>query len=165
MDAGRPLVLIAPGSGWSGKNWLPERFGAVAACLAAERKAQIAWIGGPEEATLVPAARAGDYRWFGKVSLPVLAAVLPRAQLFVGNDGGLLHFAAALGVPTVSVWGPTSPGKWGPKGPRHRQIRKTERCDGCIYWDYRETCRHDRICMKAVEVDDAQAAIRTVWER
>mgnify|MGYP000868635970 FL=1 len=163
VDVERPLALIAPGSGWSGKNWLPERFGEVAACLATERNAQIAWIGGPEEAALVPAARAGDFRWFGKVPLPVLAAVLPRARVFMGNDGGLLHFAAAQGVPTVSVWGPTSPGKWGPKGERHRQIRKTERCEGCIYWDYRATCRHDRACMKAVATADVLAAIRDVW--
>ncbi len=163
VDMDRPLVLIAPGSGWSGKNWLPERFGEVAAWLAAERKAQIAWIGGPDEAGLVPETRAGDFRWFGKVPLATLAAVLPRAQLFVGNDGGLLHFAAAQGVPTVSVWGPTSPGKWGPKGEQHRQIRKTERCEGCIYWDYRATCRHDRACMKAVATADVLAAIRDVW--
>lgn len=163
VDRERPLVLIAPGSGWSGKNWLPERFGEVAAWLATERKAQIAWIGGPPEAALVPAARASDFRWFGQVPLATLAAALPRAQLFVGNDGGLLHFAAAQGVPTVSVWGPTRPGKWGPQGPRHRQIRKAEHCAGCIYWDYRESCRHDRACMRAVATADVLAAIGEVW--
>ena len=162
VDPERPLVLIAPGSGWSGKNWLPERFGDVAAWLAAERSAQIAWIGGPDEAGLVPEARTGDFRWFGKVPLATLAAAMTRAQLFVGNDGGLLHFAAAQDVPTVSVWGPTSPGKWGPKGPRHRQIRKGERCDGCIYWDFREICRHDRACMEAVAVEDTTRAIAEV---
>lgn len=164
VDLERPLVLIAPGSGWSGKNWLPERFGEVAAWLAMERKAQVAWIGGPEEAALVPPARMRDFRWFGKVPLPVLAAAMARARLFVGNDGGLLHFAAAQDVPTVSVWGPTSPGKWGPKGERHRQIRQAERCAECIYWDYRETCRRDRVCMKAVETDDVRTAIREVWD-
>ena len=165
VDAKRPLVLIAPGSGWSGKNWLSERFGEVAAWLATERRAQIAWIGGPDEAGLVPKDRTGDYHWFGEVPLPVLAAAMPRARLFVGNDGGLLHFAAAQGVPTVSIWGPTSPGKWGPKGERHRQIRKVERCEGCVYWDFRATCRHDRACMKAVETENVLAAIRDVWEQ
>lgn len=163
VDSGCPLVLIAPGSGWSGKNWLPERFGEVAAWLATERKAQIAWIGGPDEVGLVPENRAGDFRWFGRVPLATLVAAMPRARLFVGNDGGLLHFAAAQDVPTVSVWGPTSPGKWGPRGTHHRQIRKTDRCEGCIYWDYRETCRHDRACMRAVATDHVQTAIREVW--
>jgi ADP-heptose:LPS heptosyltransferase len=163
VDVAHPLVLIAPGSGWSGKNWLPERFGEVAAWLAGAQNAQVAWIGSPAEAALVPPARAGDFRWFGHVPLPVLTAAMARARLFVGNDGGLLHFAAAQGVPTVSIWGPTSPGKWGPQGERHRQIRKTERCAGCIYWDYRESCRHDRACMKAVATADVLAAIREVW--
>ena len=107
----------------------------------------------------VPADRAIDFNWIGKTPLPLLAAVLARADLFVGNDGGLLHLAAALDVPTVSIWGPTSPGKWGPKGPIHRQSRKVERCEGCIYWDYRETCRHDHACMQAVAVQEVQAAI------
>lgn len=163
VDPRRPLVLIAPGSGWSGKNWLPERFGAVADWLAADMGCQIAWIGGKGEERLVPAARSGDFHWVGKTALPLLVAAMAQARLFVGNDGGLLHFAAALDVPTVSIWGPTSPGKWGPKGPRHRQIRKTEHCEGCIYWDYRETCRHDRACMRAVETEDVLSAIQEIW--
>ncbi len=163
VAADRPLAVIAPGSGWSGKNWLPARFAEVADWLVKEKGFQIAWVGGAGEEGLVPAPRRHDFNWVGRTSISLLAAVMERAQLFVGNDGGLLHFAAAQGVPTVSIWGPTSPGKWGPKGPRHRQIRKAERCDGCIYWDCRETCRHDRACMKAVATADVLAAVREVW--
>ena len=162
VDVSRPLALVAPGSGWCGKNWLPERFGAVAAWLAAERGFQIAWVGGADERSLVPADRGSDHVWMGRTPLTLLAAVLARANLFVGNDGGLLHFAAALEVPTVSIWGPTSPAKWGPRGAIHRQIRKVERCEGCIYWDYRERCRHDHACMKAVRIDDVRPAIDAV---
>ncbi len=162
VDPSRPLALMAPGSGWSGKNWLPERFGAVAEWLAREKGFQVAWVGGGGEQSLVPASRASDFNWAGKTPLPLLAALMERAKLFVGNDGGLLHMAAALDVPTVSVWGPTNPGKWGPKGAIHRQIRKVERCEGCIYWDYRETCRHDHACMKAVSIEEVQMAIREV---
>ena len=133
VDSARSLVLIAPGSGWSGKNWLPERFGEVAGWLAKEKNVQIGWVGGSGEQTLVPVVRASDFDWTGKTPLPLLAAVMERAHLMICNDGGLLHLAAALNVPTVSIWGPTSPGKWGPKGPLHRQIRKVERCEGCIY--------------------------------
>ena len=162
VDPARPLALIAPGSGWSGKNWLPERFGAVAAWLAQERRFQVAWIGSGEEAGLLPAELGTALNWLGQTPLPLLAAVMARAGLFVGNDGGLLHLAAALDLPTVSVWGPTSPGKWGPQGPRHRQVRKVARCEGCIYWDYRETCRHDHACMQAVAVADVLGGIRDV---
>ena len=159
VDLTRPLALFAPGSGWSGKNWLPERFGAVAEWLAAAKGFQIAWVGTPNEVALVPASRSGDWNWVGKTSLSLLAGIMARAQLFVGNDSGLLHFAAALDVPSVSIWGPTSPGKWGPKGNLHRTIRKVERCADCIYWDYRETCRHDHACMKAVEVAEVKTVL------
>lgn len=162
VDSSRRLALLAPGSGWSGKNWLPERLGEVARWLATERGFQVAWVGGAGEATLVPKTAAGDFNWVGKTELFLLAAMMERAQLFVGNDGGLLHFAAALDVPTVSVWGPTHPGKWGPQGAIHRQIRNVEHCEGCIYWDYRESCRHDRACMKAITVAEVQQAIRDV---
>ncbi|NLG36027.1 MAG: glycosyltransferase family 9 protein [Lentisphaerae bacterium] len=211
VAADRPLALIAPGSGWIGKNWLPDRFGEVAEWLSGsalgdygeldaaqgepDRAAfeqpgsagmprpteslrvgswagrtlrvsrtngfQIAWVGGSGEESLVPASRAVDFNWVGKTPLPLLAAVMERANLFLGNDSGLLHLAAALDVPTVSIWGPTSPGKWGPKGSSHCQIRKVERCEGCIYWDYRETCLHEHACMKAVEVEEVQ---RAIWD-
>lgn len=163
VDPVRPLVVIAPGSGWSGKNWFPERFGEVASWLKQAHACQVAWVGGAEERALVPGGRAADFDWTGRTSLPLLGAVMEQAKLFVGNDGGLLHLAAALGVPTVSIWGPTSPGKWGPKGAQHRQIRKVGRCEGCIYWDYREQCRHDHVCMEAVAVADVQAAIGEVF--
>ncbi len=165
VAADRPLALIAPGSGWSGKNWLPQRFAVVAQWLAMENKFQVAWVGGPGEESLVPSTCGPAFNWVGKTSLPMLAAVMERARLFIGNDGGLLHVAAALNVPTVSVWGPTHPGKWGPKGPLHRQIRKVERCEGCIYWDYRESCRHDHACMKAVGVNGVQRAILDIQRR
>lgn len=158
----RSLALIAPGSGWGGKNWFPERFGAVAEWLVAEKGFQVAWVGGPGEEPLVPKGRDRDLNWVGKMSLPFLAAMMKGARLFIGNDGGLLHLAAALDVPTVSIWGPTSPGKWGPKGPIHRHLRKVERCEGCIYWDYREICRHDHACMKAVPAGEVQNAIEEV---
>lgn len=159
VELARPLALIAPGSGWSGKNWFPERFGQVAEWVAKEKNTQIGWVGGSVEQSLVPAVRASDFIWMGKTPLPLLAAVMERTHLLICNDGGLLHLAAALDVPTISIWGPTSPGKWAPKGPAHRQIRKVERCDGCIYWDYREICRHDHACMKAVEVEDVLSGL------
>jgi len=165
VDPARPLALIAPGSGWPGKNWLPDRFAALAAWLEQEKGFQVAWVGGADEGKLVPDRSVAQFRWTGKTSLPLVAALMEHAKLFVGNDGGLLHFAAALKVPTVSIWGPTNPGKWGPKGPLHRQIRNMERCEGCIYWDYRESCQHDQACMKAVSIEEVQSMIKQILER
>jgi len=164
VNSSRSLALVAPGSGWSGKNWLPERFAAVADWLSSEKGFQIAWVGVAGERNLVPESRSADFNWAGRTSLPLLVALMEHAKLFVGNDGGLLHFAAALDVPTVSVWGPTSPEKWAPKGGIHRHIRNVDRCEGCIYWDYRESCLHDHVCMKAISVEEVQVAIDSLLE-
>ena len=162
MDGDRPLALVAPGSGWKGKNWMPERFGEVAAWLEREKGFRIAWIGGAGEESLVPAGRESDLNWVGRLPLPIVVAAMGKARLFVGNDGGLLHFAAATGLPTVSIWGPTRPEKWGPRGANHRQVRKAETCEGCVYWDYRAVCMHGGRCMRAVEVPDVAEAVEEV---
>ncbi|GEM_PF-855656 len=165
VDAARPLALIAPGSGWSGKNWLPERFAALAAWLVKEKGFQVAWVGGADEGRLVSELGSDTFDWTGKTSLPLVAAVMEKARLFVGNDGGLLHFATALDLPTVSIWGPTSSGKWGPKGELHHLIHKMERCRGCVYWDYRVCCSEGHRCMKAVSFEDVQSAVDSVLSR
>ena len=164
MDSLKPLALIAPGSGWPGKNWMPERFGELAEWLSDGKRYQVAWVGGRGEEPLVPSQRHADANWVGKTSLPLMAALMERASLFVGNDGGAMHFAAALDVPTVTAWGPTNPGKWGPKGSIHRQVRRMERCAGCVYWDWRASCRHDRACMTAIRVAEMKAAVEFVLE-
>ena len=162
VDPARPLVLLAPGSGWPGKNWLPDRFVTLADRLSIEKGFQVAWIGGEGEAPKIPLSLSNQFNWAGKTSLTLAVALMEKATVYVGNDSGLLHFAAALNVPTVSIWGPTRPGKWGPKGAIHRQIRKTEGCPGCIYWDWRESCRNDHACMKAVPVEAVFSAIGDV---
>jgi len=50
------------------------------------------------------------------LDLPLLAAVLSQCSLFIGNDSGITHLAAALGVPTIALFGPTDPYVWGPRG-------------------------------------------------
>lgn len=58
----------------------------------------------------------------GKLSLPEVAAVLARASLYVGNDSGLMHIAAATGVPTLGLFGPTPASEYGPVGPRAQAV-------------------------------------------
>lgn len=158
----KPLVLMAPGSGWSGKNWMPERFAAVSDWLKSSKNCQIAWIGGPDEENLFPITQKDDFNWISRTSLPILAGIMEKSTLFIGNDSGLLHFASALNLPTISLWGPTNPQKWGPKGSNHRKIRNYDQCHGCKYWDYRAKCLKDNLCMKAISVNDVINAIQTL---
>jgi len=155
---GAPLVAVSPGSGWPGKNWGGERFAAVAAALRSAG-ARVAWVGTAGEARLCPEGAAADWKWFGRFSLPELAAVLERCDLWIGNDGGGMHVAAAVGCPTLSLWGPTREGKWAPRGEKHRAMRGGEACAGCCYWDWRAACaKGTHACMDGLGADGVAAA-------
>ena len=159
----RPLVLISPGSGWRGKNWPGERFREVAAWLERERGVQVAWIGSAGEAALAGSDPLPGKKWFGLFSIPELAAVMGCAALWLGNDSGPMHLAAAVGCPTVSLWGPTEPGKWAPRGEKHRHIRRMERCPGCEYWNPAKRCQQEKhACMEAISVEEVEAVLADV---
>jgi ADP-heptose:LPS heptosyltransferase len=58
----------------------------------------------------------------GKLDLPEVAAVLARAAMFIGNDSGLMHLAAAAGAPTLGLFGPTPSDEYGPAGPKAQAV-------------------------------------------
>jgi heptosyltransferase-2 len=119
-------LLIALHAGVGGyaplKQWPVERFVTVARQLIAERGATILIAGGPDM-TLLGASLArqiGDKAvdLTGRTSLPVLAGLLRRCQLMVGNESGVAHLAAAVGCRTLALFGPTNADAWAPYGAR-----------------------------------------------
>ncbi len=125
-DLGEPLdVVIHPGSGSAKKNWPLNRFCAVAAHLQREGR-RVTWCLGPAELERGGIADA-LYR-YGEVlhseDSPVeLARRLAGARAYLGNDSGITHLAAALGVPTLAVFGPTHPQVWAPRGKHVHVVR------------------------------------------
>ncbi len=118
VSAARAVVLH-PGSGSPTKNWPIERFVALAATLAGD--VPIAWVVGPAEeesgiaAAIAAAAIPGAATWRG-LPLSELARRLAGARLFAGNDSGVAHLAAAVGCPTVVLFGASDPVVWAPRG-------------------------------------------------
>ncbi len=108
--APRGSAVIHPFSGSARKNWPLEKYRALAAGL----KMPVEWVAGPEE-QLENACRFED--------LGDLAGWLSGADVYVGNDSGITHLAAAAGVPTVALFGPTDPGVWCARGPHVRWVR------------------------------------------
>lgn len=110
------FVAVHAGSGSSRKNWPVERFARVAHALA--DGAAFLWVEGPADTPTEPSA-LDIPTWVRARSLPLrtLAAVLSRASVYLGNDSGVTHLAAAAGAPTVAVFGPTDPAQWSPLGP------------------------------------------------
>jgi hypothetical protein len=109
---GPDTVAIAPGSGSEAKNWPREAFIALSGLLE-QQGLSTAWVIGPAEGTLAipPGVRA-----WKDLGLAALAAALAGSRLFVGNDSGVTHLAAACGCPTIALFGPSDPGVWAPRG-------------------------------------------------
>lgn len=113
------FAALHPGSGSPRKNWPPVRFRELAA-LARQSGRRVLWIEGEADARAVAEARGADANEpvARALELPVLAAVLARAGVYIGNDSGVSHLAAATGAPTLAVFGPTDPVRWAPRGRR-----------------------------------------------
>jgi heptosyltransferase-3 len=104
------FAVIHPFSGSPRKNWPLEKFRAMARQL--ERTIPVRWCAGADDPPLEEAVRIPD--------LYELACWLARAQLYVGNDSGITHLAAAVGTPVLALFGPTDPDVWAPRGPSVR---------------------------------------------
>lgn len=129
-----PLVALAPGSAHATKRWGALRFAEVGRALSGSGH-ELILVGGAADAPVLDELRAGlgalpaiDARW---LQLPALAVLLSRCQLVVSNDSGPVHLAQAVGVPVVSVFGPTSPDRWGPRGEQARAISLQLACSPC----------------------------------
>jgi ADP-heptose:LPS heptosyltransferase len=125
LPPGPPVIALAPTANWDGKLWPPERFVALFQALAAgplpgARAAVFAGPGARERAMAAPVLTAlpEAIDLVGALTLPEAAACLARCALFVGNDSGLMHLAAAAGAPTLGLFGPTPAAEYAPSGRR-----------------------------------------------
>lgn len=151
---GGDVLGISPGAAFGGaKRWPPERFAAAARQVAAGRHMSVAVFGSAAERPLC-AAVAGAIEtagpavrnFAGETSLGEFIELAAACAVFLTNDSGPMHIAAALGVPTVAVFGSTDPWATGPKGRRTRIVREPLDCSPC---KMRE-CPIDHRCMTRI---------------
>jgi len=139
--AGAPILAIGPTANWQGKVWPAERFVEVIERLTAEDGtmpgAPVAVFGGPDERLqanpvlrAIPKERRIDL--VGKIDLPTAAAILSRAGIYIGNDSGLMHMAAAVGAPTLGLFGPSKDELYRPRGANARFLRTQESMEELI---------------------------------
>ena len=135
VDPGGQLVALHPGAGNEPKRWPLCRFRELAHTLLEQTAVRLLTIEGPAEMGVGRALAEGlpARRCFlaGNLPLGTVGALLRRCVLYIGNDSGVSHLAAALGVPSVVLFGPTDPGHWAPLGRGVRVLRKSVRCLGC----------------------------------
>lgn len=122
-----PIIGLGPTANWTGKLWPAERFAELFNTLRdgplPGARAAIFAGPGPQEAALAEpllAALPDAIDLTGRLNLSQAAACLARCAMFIGNDSGLMHLAAAAGAPTLGLFGPTPSAEYGPSGPRAR---------------------------------------------
>lgn len=155
------LVLFQPGARYWFKAWPPERFAELADLLAKAYHCRVL-IGGDEterplaeqiarRATSKPTVIAG------RTSVLVFAALAKRCALFVGNDSGAMHIAAAMGTPVLALFGPSDPREWGPLAESKHVIYKGLDCRACFH----PTCtRGSQNCMQLISVEEVFASAK-----
>ncbi|WP_447979701.1 lipopolysaccharide heptosyltransferase II [Candidatus Nitrospira bockiana] len=148
------LIGLNPGSTYgSAKRWLPERFAQTADRLAADVGARVVIVGAPGEESLGQAIAASmtssPIVLSGRTSIRQLMAVIRRCRLFLTNDTGPMHIAAAFGVPVVAVFGPTDTRTTAPYGEDHAIVRQPVECSPCLLRE----CPIDHRCMTRISVD------------
>jgi heptosyltransferase III len=157
--ADEPLVAIHPGAGSEIKRWPLDRFIRLARYLTQAEKKNILIIEGPAELGLagqIERELPESQQIIAKsLSLDILAALLARCELFVGNDSGIAHLAAASGVRTIVIFGPTLPKHWAPLGPEVRILRDTRNCEGC------NSDNGAHSCLENITVDDVLRALKS----
>jgi heptosyltransferase-2 len=164
----RPIVGMSPGAAFgSAKRWLPERFAAVADYVAQHYQAQVVAVGSKGERPICEevARRA-------KTPVAVLSGLFPlrgvialcgRLRLFVTNDSGNMHIAAARATPIVAIFGPTDWRITAPYHPGAIIVRSDTPCAPCLLRECPPG--HDHECMRAVTVDNVIAAVDRQMER
>jgi lipopolysaccharide heptosyltransferase I len=156
--AGRPFALINPGAAWPNKRWPPERFGELAAFVREICGLEPVVVWGPGEEALarqVMAAAGGTAIEAPRTGIADLVALARASALVVSGDTGPLHIATAVGTPTVSLFGPTDPGRNGPFKADDVVVSRYETC-GCRY---DRTCHETPWCLDSVQVAEVCAAV------
>jgi heptosyltransferase-1 len=152
------FAVVNPAAGWPNKQWPPGRFGRVARHLSERQGWPSVALWGPGERGLaesVVAASDGAACLAPPTGLGDVLALVRAASLVVAGDTGPLHLAAALGTPTVGIFGPTNPARNGPWSPADLTLSRFDQCE-C---HHKRRCRRAIPCVQDIGVDDVTDAV------
>ena len=165
----QPLLALGPTANWRGKEWSAERYRELASRLTGSMGpltgARVVLLGGPgEEAVAAKVATNGAINLAGQLDLLTAAAVIARCNLYVGNDSGLMHIAAATGIPTLGLFGPSREEHYAPWGVRSANVRTPESFQSLIEAPDYDHCTTDSL-MGSLSVDAVEAAALSLCQR
>jgi ADP-heptose:LPS heptosyltransferase len=163
----KPVVAVHPGVGNVMRQWPPEHFASLVDLLIEKNGVNVILVGGPEEAELADEVlgqvlqQQSVVSLVGKTSLRQLPDLLRACALYVGNNSGPKHIAAAIGVPTIGIHsGVVDATEWGPIGRRAVAVRRNMACSPC-YLARQEDCPRNFACMRGLEPASVHAIAET----
>ncbi len=166
IGPGEPFVAVHPGARWWFKSWPAERFAGVIDHAQGKLGVRVALLGGDRDAGIVEAilghVETPTRSLVGRLEVLELAALMRCAALYVGNDNGPMHIAAAMGTPVVGLFGPSDPVVWGPAGPGHATVHKGIDCSPCFPHGCR---RGEENCMRLIDVDEVIQLVERMLDR
>lgn len=159
------IVGISPGATYgSAKQWFPERYGKLAEKIGKELGTRILIFGsqGDKKVGLQVRHNSGVplIDLTGLTTLSQAMALIARCRLFITNDSGLMHVAAALNTPLIALFGSTNQRRTGPRGGLCRVINKSIPCAPCMRTD----CPDQRQCMELISVEEVYEEVKAIWD-
>jgi ADP-heptose:LPS heptosyltransferase len=153
-------VVMHGGAKRQTNQWPREWYASVADEIIRRWEIRVVLTGSPSELSLVEHIISLMHEsatvLCGQIDLPRMAALLERSSLYIGNDTGPMHLAAAVGTPTVSIFSARDfPERWHPAGLGHSVLRRDVPCSPC----FKEFCDHDLVCLKGIQPEDVLAAV------
>ncbi len=159
IDPSRPYAVIAPTNEFYTKRWMPERFAAIARELLA-RGWQVVMTGAPtveQRAQLAAVSAVTPLPALSDLRIGELVAVIAGARLFIGNDSGPAHIAAAVRTPQVVLFGPASSVRWHPWQAPSRLVQNHFPCNPCAM--FRCEAFSEPECIRSITVDQVWQAV------
>jgi lipopolysaccharide heptosyltransferase II len=149
----RPYVALFVGTRWESKNWFPQQIVQCARSVHERYGFEIVLLGDAQDAEIAIDVRelAGAHvkNFVGQTSLREALGIIARAAVAIGPDTGLMHIAAAVGTPVISLWGATNPLRTGPYGFDDLVVQGEADCVPC----YRRHCSIGRVCMQSITTE------------
>ncbi|HEY7317823.1 MAG TPA: glycosyltransferase family 9 protein [Candidatus Binatia bacterium] len=147
------------GSRWESKGWFPAQISSCARLIQERHGLDVVLLGGETDTAVARevehACARGVANLVGCTSLKEAIGIIAKAKVAVGPDTGLMHLAAAVGTPVISLWGATSPSRTGPYGFEELVIQGRADCSPC----YLKRCPIGRLCMQSIDVEAIMAKI------
>jgi lipopolysaccharide heptosyltransferase II len=160
----RRFAVLFVGTRWQSKQWFPEQMSECAARLSEKFNLDVVLLGGRDEQPLAEEVERRSAHTLlnltGETTLREAIAIIEKAALAIGPDTGLMHIAAAVGTPVISLWGATDPARTGPYNFSRLVLRGSAPCVPCR----RRTCSIGRICLRSISAEQIEQKIRAALE-